>query len=279
MRVPDVRRAGAALRGLVPGRDQVNPVSGDDLAGRYDNWREDRRRARAGRTDEENTRRLRHRIMAAMGVAVVVVTLTTGFVGERWEDQASSAASSADAAESQLRVARASGEPTDGARRLSDLTTSANQAAITVAGLQDEAIGLEHEALTSPNADNGAPSLAMRNVATHRRQLADWFDRDLYVVDDERAYEWTNVLPYGADQVDPRFTWYVDRTVRDVDYGWHVEAVAPVITDGIASIDRVHVTWTCRRGGVDGDVLAWARADHDGSRFVSFEITRTGGAS
>lgn len=98
------------------------------------------------------------------------------------------------------------------------------------------------------SSGNGAPSPAALASVEHRRLLAPYFTKDALIADDADAYSPRSATPFEADEIDPRFPWYVGQS------NWSVASVMPSSTNGI-----VDVTWVNQDASGD-QLYAWAQA-------------------
>lgn len=169
----------------------------------------------------------------------------------------------------------ADSEQVDPEKALASLIAAATVAAEKVAAAQQEYARLAYLASTQPGAGNGVPSSAALAMVAARRPAAQLWDPASLIVKGEAAYTFDTVEGYGADQIDPRFPWYVgyydpeakQKTSKRTT-GWTTELVMPVTTDttakgaaaraGATQQEQVDVLWVCRDG--DGELLAWAEA-------------------
>lgn len=128
------------------------------------------------------------------------------------------------------------------------------------------------------DSGNGTVSKAFMESVEHRRDLAKYFVEDAFLVDDDEAYAPGSVLPFDADQIDPRFAWYVPSKMVDgkLVYSdpstctWGLVSVTPTTTDGV-----LDATWLCQDG--EGDLYAWASASwyKDSEKFGSVVVGTT----
>lgn len=111
---------------------------------------------------------------------------------------------------------------------------------------------------------NGAPSKAFRNAVEHRKLLAPYFvDRAMFV-DDALAYAPGSVLPFGPDEIDPRFPWYVSYepgtqgrvAMNPAMSGWELASMVATSTQGV-----LEATWL-NASPKTGELFAWATASY-----------------
>lgn len=144
-----------------------------------------------------------------------------------------------------------------------------------VADLQQEFARILSKGDTE-GAGNGAPSKGLVGAAEHRKKLAPYFVDRAFPVDDIQAYAPGSVLPFEADEIDPRFPWFVgyesngqlaDPKASD----WELVSVLATDTPGV-----LDVTWL-DRGTKTGDLFAWASASYyvDPGAFGNLTVGRT----
>lgn len=111
-------------------------------------------------------------------------------------------------------------------------------------------------------SDNGAATPALTAAAAHRKQLAPYFVDRAMIAPDTEAYAPGSVLPFDADQIDPRFEWHVaydanGTTVADPKAStWTLTSMVATDTSGV-----FEATWVDKRTS-DGELLAWATASY-----------------
>lgn len=152
---------------------------------------------------------------------------------------------------------------------------SATAKAEKVADLQQEFAALLAKGYAEVPG-NGAPSTALVDAAKHRKKLAPYFVERAFPVDDIQAYAPGSVLPFGADEIDPRFPWYVGygqdgRPADPKSSKWAPVSIIATETPGV-----LEVTWLSR-GTKTGDLLAWASASYyvDPGAFGSLTVGHT----
>ena len=170
-----------------------------------------------------------------------------------------------------LEVAKSQRVPdagsTPGSVSLESQLTAARTKARKVADLQQQFAVLMRKASTEDSTGNGAPNKAFLSAVEHRRTLAPYFDRESYVVQGEDAYSPNSTNPFDADEIDPRFPWYVryesgggqHKAAAPTVYSWEL---ASVMLPEDADPDELDVTWLCRDEKT-GSPLAWATASYD----------------
>lgn len=245
----------------------------DELEERFDGWMIERRQRIADRTPQENARRRRFTLLAAMGVVglALVVAFTTG--NQSYER--ASAANAERITELEGQVAVAEMPRNDEARKqaLLDLSREVSTKAGEVADAQQGFAALKHAVDTAPSPGGGSPSKEMLAVAEHRKNLAGYFDQDALLVEDEEAYQWSTAVSTEADVIDPRYAWFVrhDRAVasKSEASSWQVLSAMPVVGEE----GEAHAVWTCIDTAT-GEVLAFASADYfaDTGKFTSLEV-------
>lgn len=108
---------------------------------------------------------------------------------------------------------------------------------------------------------DGAPSTAEVDAAEHRKQLAPYFVDQSFPVEDVRAYAPGSTLPFGPEEIDPRFPWYVgyeaDGQLKDPTASqWELVSVIATDTPGV-----LDATWLNQSTGADA-LFAWATASY-----------------
>lgn len=236
-------------------------VTAQEMEQRFEGWAMARREKAAERTPEQSAARLRRNPLAGMLLVIAVLVVFVGIEGNGYQAASAQAQSRLTELEADLAAAQASRDDEARTRELIELSEEVSTKAGEVAEAQQGFAALERKAATSPSPDNGAPSKQMRAVAEHRRTLAPYFDDNSFVVEGEGAYQWSTAVTYEADEVDPRYAWYVrhDDTVPSPPSAstWRVEAAMPVV----GQEGRAHVVWVCIDSDT-GQVLAYASADY-----------------
>ncbi|MCI4659586.1 hypothetical protein [Cryobacterium zhongshanensis] len=132
-----------------------------------------------------------------------------------------------------------------------------------IATLQQDFTSILARGNTASNG-NGAPTTAFQDSVEHRKLLAPYFVKGALLVDDAQAYVAGSVLPFDANQIDPRFPWYVGyqpgsqgRIVVDPAVsGWALTSVVATETRGV-----LEATWL-NKNTTTGDLFAWATASY-----------------
>ncbi|MFI9629330.1 hypothetical protein [Streptomyces sp. NPDC052042] len=246
-------------------------LTGAELEARFDSWRA----RRDERAPEDGARTLRRGLGAVMGAGIVALVVVSALTGNSFGTDRAGNDARITALEKEVSQAQAVSEETDMSGRMTALTHAAAADAGQVAAAQQVYAQLHHDATTQPDTGNGAPNKAMLATAEHRRDLAPHFSERSYLADDDTAYVWQNVNPFGPDRIDPRFPWYVrydgDKASTPDAYTWKTETVMPDLDfrDVPDRTDRARVVWLCRDTET-GDALAWASAvyAYDGTKGV-----------
>lgn len=260
-------------------------VSGTELETRFDGWRDHRREVREARTAEEGARVIRRGVSVLLGVGILAGVVFTGVSNHTY----ASSSSKNEATISELRAEHDQSKVVPKSEDIADEMVALNKAAAddakAVRDAQQTYADLYYQAGRQSGFDNGAPNQAMLDTAEHRKDLAEYFDESSYLVDDDDAYTWQNVLPFDeATEIDPRFAWYVRydgwEAADSASYTWSVETVMPEmdVLDGEVSADKARVVWVCRDAESE-TVLAWANAiytyDGDDGTFSQLELVVT----
>jgi hypothetical protein len=132
-----------------------------------------------------------------------------------------------------------------------------------IARLQQEFATILFGGNTEVTSDGAAgPSLSA--AVENRRLLAPYFVEQALLVDAAEAYAPGSALPFEADQIDPRFAWYVGyepesqgRTVVDPGLAtWNLVSVVASETTGV-----LDATWL-NTSPTTGELFAWATASY-----------------
>lgn len=158
--------------------------------------------------------------------------------------------------------------------QLADATTKG----IEVAALQQQFADILF-AGNGETTQDGAPGAAFQLSVEHRRLLAPYFVDKALLAEDALAYAPGSVLPFSADQIDPRFPWFLDvepgtdgRTIADPTMSkWELVSVTATGVPGI-----LEATWLNTRP-VTGELLAWATASYftEPAAFGSLTVGQT----
>lgn len=260
------RRQSTSRTPRVSLRDQIRAtprVTGRELAARAAARRDQRRRVREARTADQRRQRatgitaiiLIGILVASAAIAThVTTTLTTRIAHTR-------------TALDELRSTTNStpGPSPQNAALLQRLVASATTVATQVRDAQQRYATL-FAALNTDTGGDGAPSQAAIATATHRRDLAPFFDPSSFIASDQDAYQWQDATPFDEyTQIDPRWPWYVyytgSRASAPSTYQWTVSSVMPVITPHATTLPaQVRVVWECRLTTPARTLLAVASA-------------------
>jgi hypothetical protein len=130
-----------------------------------------------------------------------------------------------------------------------------------VARLQQDFATILFSGNTEVGSD-GAAGPSLTAAVENRRLLAPYFVEQALLVDDAEAYAPGSAVPFEADQIDPRFAWYVGyepesqgRTV--VTPGLATWGLASVIASDTTGV--LEATWL-NTSPTTGDLFAWATA-------------------
>ncbi|QXV57377.1 hypothetical protein CVV72_10375 [Amycolatopsis sp. TNS106] len=204
-----------------------------------------------------------------MSLGILAVVLAASIASHRLDAARAANDSTIAAQEGQLSDLLAGSRDADSRRMISAAVSAAAIDAEKVRAAQQAYATLYHRASTEPPTNNGVPTEASEATAEHRKILAPLFSRKTYLVEDENAYRWQNVLPFDPDtEIDPRFPWYVryvgSTAAKPDTYAWAVEAVTPDRPPGHSQdpTATAKVVWLCKDTQT-GAVLAWARATYD----------------
>lgn len=268
-------------------RKQVSAV---ELEQRFDQWRTKRRDEREERSDEESARLVRRRACVVMGAVLAAAAVTSGLMTQTTNQTIDSNQQQITALQDEIdrtaTLMEKSDNDLDLEQRMLDLSAAAARDGKSVATLQQHFAELHEAADQQEGPGNGAPNEAMLAVAEHRKELADLFDPESFVVTDEEAYQWTSLPPFENGKIDPRFEWYTRYDGPAVSpasaYTWRVEVVMPDLdsSDELGLTDQAEVVWLCE-DEESGEVLAWASATYDYSArndtgvFDDLELTVT----
>lgn len=253
----DARRERVAKR-------RKDPMTGERLAEESARKKEERR----SRRPEGAVAR---RISIGLGIALLVgaggAALGTTSVMDSISAQSSANAATIAGIEGQIADVPATDDESLKALReeVDEQIASGTQKGEEVAALQQEFAAIFESSNDEQTAD-GAPSEAFRASVEHRRALEPYFVESSLVAGD-LAYTPGSTDPFAADQIDPRFPWYVssqlvreDGTSRTV-YGpadtctWTLVSVVGTETAGV-----LDATWLCQ--GEGQDLYAWASAKY-----------------
>jgi hypothetical protein len=167
--------------------------------------------------------------------------------------------------EGELAAIPAAGESASAeyAAQLETAMVDATAKGTEVARLQQEFANILFSGNTEVGSD-GAAGPSLTAAVENRRLLAPYFVEQALLVDDAEAYAPGSALPFDADQIDPRFAWYVGyepesqgRTV--VDPGLATWGLASVIASETTGV--LDVTWL-NTNETTGDLFAWATASY-----------------
>jgi len=123
-------------------------------------------------------------------------------------------------------------------------------------------------------SEDGVASSAGMAAAEHRKLLAPYFVDRAFLVDGSTAYAPLSLNPFGEDQIDPRFPWFIayqDGQVADPRYSaWSLVSMQPTDTAGVFT-----ATWFSR--SPDDALNAWAKASYysDTEQFGSLTVGMT----
>lgn len=234
-----------------------------------------RRAAREEKAAARDPQTAAKRIKAGVTIGLLVATaaVALGITASHQSFEAASARNDQTIADlsGDLDVAKEQRVPdapsTPGSVSLESQLSTAQTKARKVAALQQEFAVLMRRASTEASKGNGAPNKAFLSSVEHRRKLAPYFDPESYVVEGEEAYRPNSTNPFDADEIDPRFPWYVryetdggqSKAAAPTIYSWEL---ASVMLPEDADPDEFDVTWLCRDQKT-GSPLAWATASYD----------------
>jgi hypothetical protein len=258
--------------------ERVEKITADDLKARLERWAQSKRAKAAERTPEQNASMMRRAAFGVLFVAAAVLTVAHSVHTNRHEQTV---------AANQVRIAQLEGDYTDAqpdtephrqsqVRAMAQLSAAAAKAGNEVASAQQRFVQLHHQAGQQGDPGNGAPTQATLHATAHRRSLAKYFDPDSLILTDEQAYSWTTAYELEADQIDPRFEWYIRyeglKPSGPKVYAWSLEAAMPAL----AAPGAAQVVWVCREAGSQ-TVLAWATAVYTGptGRFSDLKVVVT----
>lgn len=243
-------------------------ITGVELEARFSYWRGKRHTQRAARTAHERARGRRRAVGSIMCVATAALVVASAVTSNWFQATQSTNTARITSLQGQVAAAQVAPAGTHLTERLTALSEAATADAGKVRDAQQAYATLYRQASTEPGSDNGAPNGAMIATAEHARVVAPLFDRKSYLVDDERAYTWQNIVPFDTtSKIDPRFAWYIRYdgwAASDPSaYSWKVETVMPDLHSQNASgaATTATVVWLCRDAHA-GDVLAWASANY-----------------
>lgn len=265
-----------------PPKEPITKIEGSALEAKYDQWRAERRTRRDALTDGERSHR---RVMiqcASLGLALATVAGIAGSVSSDMSRQIAESEQSLQQLVLQKAEGRAAVREVASAQWMAQFSDRVTERANKVAKDQNRFAELMFKASKefASDAGNGAPGEDLMKVGEHRLALGgDWAEGLLMVPEDDVPV-YTSVPSFGADEIDPRYEWYVrydDVQASAPDsYGWAVESVLPRVEDPL----RASVVWVNRQK--DGQVLAWARStfDDEQQKFTSLQlaVTATGAA-
>jgi hypothetical protein len=257
---------------------QGERITADDLEARFDLWAQRKRQQVIERTPGQATSVRRRALCGVLLVAAAVLAIAHNVHTNRHEQAV---------AANQLRIAELEGayrdaQPGTGSHRhsrvraMTQLSAAAAKAGNEVAAAQQRFAQLHYRAGRQGGPGNGAPDQATLDATAHRRSLAKYFDPDSLILPDEQAYSWTTAYELEADQIDPRFEWYIRyeglKPSTPKVYAWSLEVAMPSLT----APDTARVVWVCREAGGQ-TVLAWATALYTGSaeRFSDLKVVVT----
>lgn len=110
------------------------------------------------------------------------------------------------------------------------------------------------------------------DAAEHRAMMGRWFAdevlwADRQMDDDGLVSSPTRVVPFGQDQLDPRWPWYFQSDGDPDEYGWEVESVTSVGDAG----RELQMFWVNRDVETD-ELLAWATGTYDAEQEVVIAV-------
>lgn len=205
-------------------------------------------------------------LVATAAVALGINSANQSFDVETARNEQTIADLRADLSSAKDRRAPESPGTPDSGTLASDLGTARTKAT-KVATLQQEFAVLMRRASTEASKGNGEPSKAFLASVEHRRKLAPYFDHESYVAEGADAYRPNSTNPFDADEIDPRYPWYVRyesgsgqrKAAAPTSYSW---ALASVMLPEQGDPDEFEVAWLCRDEKT-GRPLAWATASYD----------------
>lgn len=213
-------------------------------------------------------------ILGAGALAVSTAANTTSFQAKQAAGEEAIAS-----AQSYLDALPASDQDSAGvyAAELEAQLDTARVKAEEVAALQQQF----SEILVAGNTEdtsNGGASPAFLASVEHRKLLAPYFVDRAMIADDTLAYAPGSALPFDADQIDPRYPWFVAHekgkpgvVAPAGSNEWTLRSVTPSTTPGVHD-----VTWL-DTDTATGDLLAWATASYyaGSETFGALSVGRT----
>ena len=285
----DVNRHRPATKGL---RDRLaahhtrarkraaTKLTADDVAASLAARRQRRAARKAAVEADDVTRSGSSRVVGViLGAAVLTLGIGISVTGSQFRADSAANGQTISALEGELETNQALLDPTvqqDRGKALKAQISEAHTKAEAVARLQQEFSALIHQSTTTPALGNGTPNAASLQVVAHRRKLAPLFSADSYVVKEPIAYTPGTADDVAADQVDPRYPWFVRYEQGEDGHSptgspvasepsastWTVESLAPSTSGDPTMTD---VTWLCK-DSTTGDLLAWATASFSSER-------------
>lgn len=147
-----------------------------------------------------------------------------------------------------------------------------------VAALQQQFATILFQGNNEQAPSNGAPGPAFLASVEHRKLLAPYFVDRALVADPAQAYAPGSFLPFGDNQIDPRFPWFVAHEgnafspVADPSTAsWSLDSMVATQTPGV-----LEATWLDTNPSTGG-LLAWATASYyvDQGKFGSLKVGTT----
>lgn len=244
-------------------------VTAEDVRHQLAASRSERRNDRVGR---------RHMVTAVLGFGLLVgagvsAVATTSSV-RSYEASAASLAQQILESQSNLRAIPAS-EP-----ELASEYAETVQAQLEVATVKGEEVASLQQGFSeilsgqgASGSQDGVASSAGVAAAAHRQKLEPYFVDRSFLVEGSVAYAPLSLNPFGAEEIDPRFPWFVapgSSDQRQESAGWRLASVQPAAANGV-----FEAIWLNREGS--GDLLAWAKASYysDTEQFGSLTVGTT----